>query len=53
MAKENDLITSKLKKLYDSIQDEDIPEKFLDILDRLDMAEQKMKQGKGGEATHD
>jgi len=32
-------IPKKLKEYYDSLQDEAIPDRFLDLLERLDMAE--------------
>lgn len=31
----------KLKALYSSIQDEDIPDRFLELLEKLDQAEQE------------
>jgi hypothetical protein len=33
-------IPKKLKAYYDSLQDEAIPDKFLDLLEKLDRAEQ-------------
>jgi hypothetical protein len=33
-------IPKKLKAYYDSLQDEEIPDRFLDLLERLDQAEQ-------------
>lgn len=33
-------ISSKLRELYDSVRDEAIPDKFLDLLEKLDEAEQ-------------
>lgn len=32
-------ITQKLRELYDSVQDEGIPDRFLDLLEKLDEAE--------------
>ena len=32
-------IPKKLKEYYDSLQDEAIPDRFLDLLERLDQAE--------------
>jgi len=37
----NSEIGSKLKALYSSIQEEPIPEKFLDLLEKLDATERK------------
>lgn len=37
----NSEIGSKLRSLYFSIQDETIPERFLDLLEKLDQAERK------------
>lgn len=37
-----DLITEKLKALYTSVQEEEIPDKFLQMLDQLDEAEKAM-----------
>ena len=37
----NSDIGAKLRALYISVQDEGIPEKFLDLLERLDRAEQQ------------
>ncbi|SPL66270.1 hypothetical protein OHAE_2137 [Ochrobactrum soli] len=35
----------KLKALYASIQDETIPDRFLDLLEKLDQAEQESMRG--------
>lgn len=41
-------ISRKLKALYDSVQEEEIPGRFLDLLEKLDAAEQSAKaDGKG------
>ncbi len=46
-APEQDLITQKLKSLYNSVQDEEIPERFLQMLEQLDQAEEAAnKSGK-------
>ena len=37
-------IPKKLKAYYDSLQDEAVPDRFLDLLERLDKAEQAAKQ---------
>jgi hypothetical protein len=37
----NRVISNKLKALYNSIQDEGIPDRFLDLLEKLDEAEKK------------
>lgn len=34
-------ITEKLREFYDSVQDEGIPDRFLDLLEKLDEAEKK------------
>ncbi len=34
-------IGAKLRALYGAVQDEPVPEKFLDLLERLDEVEQK------------
>ena len=39
----NSDIGVKLRALYGSVQDEPIPEKLLDLLEQLDLAEQKSK----------
>lgn len=35
------VISRKLRELYDAVQDEGIPDKFLDLLEKLDEAERK------------
>jgi hypothetical protein len=37
----NKIIGQKLKALYASVEDEGIPEKFLTLLEKLDVAERK------------
>ncbi len=37
----NSEIGTKLRALYSSIQDETIPDRFLDLLEKLDQAERK------------
>jgi hypothetical protein len=39
----NSDIGMKLRALYSAVQEETIPDKFLDLLERLDQAEQKGK----------
>lgn len=39
-----DLITSKLKALYNSVQEEEIPDRFLQMLEQLDEAEAASKK---------
>lgn len=41
----SDRIGQKLRAYYDSIRDEEIPERFLDLLERLDEAEKATKGG--------
>ncbi|AXS40213.1 NepR family anti-sigma factor [Breoghania sp. L-A4] len=36
-------ITQKLRAFYDSVQDEGIPDRFLDLLEKLDQAEKAAK----------
>ena len=45
----NSDIGSRLRALYGSIQDEGVPAQFLDLLERLDGAEQAHAAGKAGE----
>ena len=37
----SELISKKLRELYDSVADEGVSERFLDLLERLDQAEKK------------
>ncbi|AYM08198.1 MULTISPECIES: NepR family anti-sigma factor [Agrobacterium] len=37
------VISRKLRELYDAVQEEGIPDKFLDLLEKLDEAENKAK----------
>ena len=37
------VISRKLRELYDAVQDEGIPDKFLDLLEKLDEAESRAK----------
>lgn len=41
----NSLVSRVLRELYDSVQNEAIPERFLDLLEQLDMAESSAKAG--------
>lgn len=41
----NSEIGAKLKALYSSLQDEPIPERFLDLLDKLDESERREERG--------
>lgn len=41
------VISRKLRELYDTVQDEGIPDKFLDLLEKLDEAENKAKASRG------
>lgn len=43
----NSDIGKKLRALYGSVQNEDIPNKLLDLLEKLDSAEQRAKSSKG------
>ena len=36
-------IPKRLKEYYDTLQEESIPDRFLDLLEKLDMAEQAAK----------
>lgn len=40
-------IGAKLRALYGAVQDEGIPEKLLDLLEKLDQAEQQSAAGAG------
>jgi hypothetical protein len=44
-------IPKKLKEYYDSLQDEAIPDRFLDLLERLDQAERAAVGGRLVEET--
>lgn len=37
-------IAQKLRSFYTSVQEEPIPQKFLDLLEKLDLAEQRSMQ---------
>ncbi|GEO86198.1 MULTISPECIES: NepR family anti-sigma factor [Alphaproteobacteria] len=37
-------ITSQLRRLYQSVQDEAIPDRFLSLLEKLDQAEKRAEQ---------
>jgi len=39
----NTQISMKLRELYNSVQDEGIPDRFLDLLERLDEAEKNAR----------
>ncbi|AIJ68624.1 NepR family anti-sigma factor [Brucella suis] len=41
----------KLKALYASIQDETIPDQFLDLLEKLDQAEQESMRGQNNRSV--
>ncbi len=41
----NSEIGSKLKAMYSSLQEEPIPERFLDLLDKLDESERRSQNG--------
>ena len=41
----NGEIGSKLRALYSSLQEEPIPERFLDLLDKLDESERRSQSG--------
>lgn len=43
----NSDIGKKLRALYGSVQNEEIPNKLLDLLEKLDSAEQRAKSTKG------
>lgn len=43
----NSDIGNKLRALYGAVQDEGIPNKLLDLLDRLDEVERQSKPGRG------
>lgn len=40
-------ISQKLKALYNSVQDEAIPDRFLDLLERLDAADKAAEKNDG------
>ena len=41
----NSLVSRVLRELYDSVQNEAIPDRFLDLLEKLDMVENAAKSG--------
>ena len=45
--KANSDIGMKLRALYGAVQDETIPDKFLDLLEKLDQVEQQSKRTTG------
>jgi hypothetical protein len=45
----NSQIGVKLRSLYAAAQDEAIPDRFLDLLEKLDQVEQRMASAKMGE----
>ena len=46
----NGQIATRLRQFYDSVRDEEIPDRFLDLLEKLDAAEQATKPATGAEA---
>ncbi|WP_164901767.1 NepR family anti-sigma factor [Neorhizobium lilium] len=42
-ASPNASISRKLREFYDAVQEEGIPDRFLDLLERLDQAEKNAK----------
>lgn len=44
-SKVGDSISNRLKEYYASVENEPIPEHFLDLLEKLDEAEEKSKSG--------
>ena len=40
---QNSEISRKLRSLYEAVQEEEIPDKFLDLLEKLDQAEQSLQ----------
>lgn len=45
--KAQETITQKLREYYDSVEDEGIPDRFLDLLEKLDEAEKKAQKNAG------
>lgn len=41
LQKAQETITQKLREYYESVEDEGIPDRFLDLLEKLDEAEKK------------
>lgn len=39
-----EMLTRRLREYYDSIEDEGIPDRFLDLLEKLDDAEKKARE---------
>ncbi len=44
----NEAISRRLKALYSSIEQEEIPDRFLDLLEKLDAAEEAARSVKEG-----
>lgn len=50
----NEQISRKLRQFYDGVREQEIPDKFLDLLEKLDEAERKMAETtKGSTGTAD
>ncbi|WP_417679795.1 NepR family anti-sigma factor [Roseibium sp.] len=45
--KAQETITLKLREYYDAVEDEGIPDRFLDLLEKLDEAEKKAEKDVG------
>ncbi|WP_346900750.1 NepR family anti-sigma factor [uncultured Roseibium sp.] len=45
--KTQETITLKLREYYDAVEDEGIPDRFLDLLEKLDEAEKKAETDVG------
>jgi len=48
LQKAQETITQKLRQYYDSVEEEGIPDRFLDLLEKLDEAEKKAGKESGG-----
>ena len=49
----NEQVSRKLRQFYDGVRDEQVPERFLDLLEKLDAAEQKAGRAAGTSASRD
>ncbi|WP_244474746.1 MULTISPECIES: NepR family anti-sigma factor [Rhizobium] len=38
-------VSAQLREFYQSVQEEGIPQRFLELLERLDMAERRAEEG--------
>ena len=49
----NEQISRKLRQFYDGVREQEIPDRFLDLLEMLDEAERKSEQQAAGIASEE